>query len=357
MQSVFKLKGHVCRCMISLRRLKLSDKSLSLRPSSSSSPDVKELAKMAQIAVSDAEAKEWQPKINSIIDWFGQLQKAQVSGVTPSIHAVEEGIPLRIDQPVLHEARSEVLALAPSVERGYIRVPKTGIGADSLGASAGSGAEETNVTSSSSPGLAPITVSEPVATSVNAAANTVAEVEDRALSAPPTKEELEAFQALDLRVGKIVSCEKHPDADSLYVEKIDVGEPELRTIVSGLVKFVPIEQMQDRSVIVICNLKPRNMRGIKSFGMVLAASNSEHTVVEPIAAPPESKPGERIFVGEHKDQAPPATANVVEKKKHWENVQPGLVTAEDRSVTWRGLKLQVLAGTITSTGLVGARVA
>lgn len=48
-----------------------------------------------------------------------------------------------------------------------------------------------------------------------------------------------------IRVGRIVSCERHPDADSLYVEQIDVGEAEgPRTIVSGLVKYVPLEEMQ-----------------------------------------------------------------------------------------------------------------
>lgn len=48
-------------------------------------------------------------------------------------------------------------------------------------------------------------------------------------------------------MGKIISCERHPDADSLYVEQIDAGDPEgPRTIVSGLVKYVPLEQMQVR---------------------------------------------------------------------------------------------------------------
>lgn len=52
---------------------------------------------------------------------------------------------------------------------------------------------------------------------------------------------------MDIRVGRIVSCEKHPDADALYVEHIDVGEAEgPRTIVSGLVKYVPLEEMQVR---------------------------------------------------------------------------------------------------------------
>lgn len=49
---------------------------------------------------------------------------------------------------------------------------------------------------------------------------------------------------LDLRVGCIITAEKHPDADSLYVEQVDVGEPSPRTVVSGLVKHIPLEQVE-----------------------------------------------------------------------------------------------------------------
>lgn len=49
---------------------------------------------------------------------------------------------------------------------------------------------------------------------------------------------------LDIRVGIITKVKKHPDADSLYVEEIDVGEPTPRTVVSGLVKYIPLEAMQ-----------------------------------------------------------------------------------------------------------------
>lgn len=50
---------------------------------------------------------------------------------------------------------------------------------------------------------------------------------------------------LDLRVGRIVKCEKHPDADALYVEQIDIGESAPRTVVSGLVRHVPLDQVRD----------------------------------------------------------------------------------------------------------------
>lgn len=49
---------------------------------------------------------------------------------------------------------------------------------------------------------------------------------------------------LDIRVGLIKKAQKHPDADSLYVEEIDVGEELPRTVVSGLVKYIPLEEMQ-----------------------------------------------------------------------------------------------------------------
>lgn len=77
---------------------------------------------------------------------------------------------------------------------------------------------------------------------------------------------------LDIRIGKIVEVSKHPEADSLYVEKIDLGEEQPRTVVSGLVNFIPLEEMQGKMVVVLCNLKPAKMRGIESQGMVLCAS-------------------------------------------------------------------------------------
>ena len=80
---------------------------------------------------------------------------------------------------------------------------------------------------------------------------------------------------IDLRVGIIRSAKKHPNADALYVEEIDCGEEAPRTVVSGLVRYIPIEEMQDRACITVCNLKPAVMRGIKSFAMVLCATSPD----------------------------------------------------------------------------------
>lgn len=85
---------------------------------------------------------------------------------------------------------------------------------------------------------------------------------------------------LEIRIGQIVEIAKHPEADSLYIEKVDVGESTgPRTIVSGLVAYCSIEKMLNRKVIVLCNLKPRAFKGITSQGMLLCASNTDHTQV------------------------------------------------------------------------------
>lgn len=85
---------------------------------------------------------------------------------------------------------------------------------------------------------------------------------------------------LEIRVGKIIELGVHPESDGLYVEKIDLGEANgPRTIVSGLVQYCPVEIMLNRKVIVVCNLKPRSFKGIESHGMILCASNADHSVV------------------------------------------------------------------------------
>ena len=141
---------------------------------------------------------------------------------------------------------------------------------------------------------------------------------------------------IDMRVGKIVHVEKHPDADSLYVEKIDFGEPEPRTVVSGLVNYIPIEEMRDRLLVGICNLKPANMRGVKSFAMVLAATSKDGKggsgSVELVAPPPGSQPGDRIYFEGFEDQSPIEQLNP--KKKQFETIQPNFTTLDTKEACW-----------------------
>jgi len=83
------------------------------------------------------------------------------------------------------------------------------------------------------------------------------------------------FAALiELRVAKIVRIEKHPKADKLYIEQLDIGGEE-RTIVSGLVPYYKEEELLGKSIVVVYNLKEAKLRGVASRGMLLAASSGE----------------------------------------------------------------------------------
>ncbi|RKP06659.1 the Emap Ii-like cytokine, partial [Thamnocephalis sphaerospora] len=137
---------------------------------------------------------------------------------------------------------------------------------------------------------------------------------------------------IDLRVGRIVECQRHENAEALYVERIDVGEEEPRTVISGLVRFVPLEAMQNRDVIVMCNLKPVNMRGIKSCGMVMCASSEDGTVVEPLAPPTGARPGDRVYFDGFRDGQPDAQLNP--KKKIFEAFKPGMKTTATGEAAW-----------------------
>lgn len=83
---------------------------------------------------------------------------------------------------------------------------------------------------------------------------------------------IEDFDKLDLRVGKIVECEDHPNADKLYVLTVDLKD-QTKTIVSGLKETYNKEDLVGKSVIVINNLKETKLRGVQSQGMLLAATS------------------------------------------------------------------------------------
>ena len=88
------------------------------------------------------------------------------------------------------------------------------------------------------------------------------------------------FTKMDIRVGKIVKVWNHESADKLYCEQIDLAEDEgPREIASGLRDFYSLDDMQDRKVLVVCNLKAAKMVGFTSNGMVLAAKVRWNEVV------------------------------------------------------------------------------
>lgn len=86
--------------------------------------------------------------------------------------------------------------------------------------------------------------------------------------------DIDLFGRLDLRVAKVIACEKVQKADKLLHLTVDVGG-EKRSIVSGIAKYYTAEEMIGKEVVIIANLKPVKLRGIDSQGMILCAEDKD----------------------------------------------------------------------------------
>ncbi|KAL4893505.1 hypothetical protein BDV59DRAFT_177510 [Aspergillus ambiguus] len=176
-------------------------------------------------------------------------------------------------------------------------------------------------------------------------------------AAPPSP------SVIDLRVGHILRAVNHPNADSLYVSTIDCGDAPgtdntsldeatgktVRTVCSGLNGLVPLEEMQGRKIVAVCNLKPVTMRGIKSAAMVLAASprvaegeDSHGGPVELVNPPAGAEAGQRVYFDGWSEGEPEKVLNP--KKKVWETFQPGFTTTEGLEVAFESAAVPAVQG-------------
>ena len=179
---------------------------------------------------------------------------------------------------------------------------------------------------------------------------------------PKLDEVWEVYTKCDVRVGKIVECGPQPESDKLYIEKIDLGEPEgPRTILSGLNGKIPIDEMLSGLVIVFANLKPRPLAGTLSNGMVMCASNEDHSVVELVRPPEGSKPGDRVQLTGNPILGQPVSEDRQEilnpKKKYAERFLEKLVTNDNCEATYNGVTLQTSAGVLKSKSLKNVHIA
>ena len=86
------------------------------------------------------------------------------------------------------------------------------------------------------------------------------------------------FKKMDLVVGTVTSVEPHPNADKLYVLKVNIGTEE-RQLVAGLKQYYEPGQLDGKQLVIVANLEPAKLRGIESQGMLLAAQSGEEVVI------------------------------------------------------------------------------
>ncbi|MCK5615914.1 methionine--tRNA ligase subunit beta [Candidatus Pacearchaeota archaeon] len=87
------------------------------------------------------------------------------------------------------------------------------------------------------------------------------------------------WEKIDLRVAEILEVEEIKGADKLFKLKIDLGT-ETRTLVAGIKQYYTKQELEGKRIIVFTNLEPKTLRGIESQGMLLAASNEDHSQVK-----------------------------------------------------------------------------
>lgn len=99
------------------------------------------------------------------------------------------------------------------------------------------------------------------------------------------------FQKLDLRIGKIENVEEVEGLDRIYQLVVDLGR-EKRTLLAGLKETHQPYELLGKSVVVVTNLEPREIKGINSQGMLLCAVSGEKPVL--LIPEEEVKPGSKV---------------------------------------------------------------
>ena len=103
---------------------------------------------------------------------------------------------------------------------------------------------------------------------------------------------IDDFKKVVLKVGKVVECAAHTNANKLLVLKVDLGGGEVRQVVSGIKQWYAPEQLIGKSVILVANLAPAMLRGVESQGMVLAASSGDQVIL--LSPEKDAAPGSKV---------------------------------------------------------------
>ena len=102
------------------------------------------------------------------------------------------------------------------------------------------------------------------------------------------------FKALDLRAARILSAEDHPNAKNLYLLKVDMGEEEPRQMVAGIKKSYSTSELTGMNIVVVANLEPAVIRGVRSEAMLLAGEDAQGGV-SLVTPSKELEPGSRVY--------------------------------------------------------------
>ena len=159
-----------------------------------------------------------------------------------------------------------------------------------------------------------------------------------------------------MRVGKIKACGKQPGSEKLYISRIDVGEKEWRTVVSGLQQHVSLDEMTSGLVIVFTNLKPRKQADVMSCGMILCATNEDQSKVELLHPSADAKIGERIQLDNGNNQKLSNEMQPQINQKVQKKLQDLLKTNIDCTACYNQMPLMTSQGKVMVSSLKDSQI-
>ena len=155
-------------------------------------------------------------------------------------------------------------------------------------------------------------------------------------------------------MGTIQDVKLHPNADSLYIETVDVGENRPRTVISSLVNVIPIEELQGIKAIFLCNLKPQKMRGISSEAMILCAETPDKLKCEIIEPSKNAKPGDSVTVEGH-DYCGSGNSSII-KTKIFQSIAKDLQINDKGEATYQSANWLVNGQKCTTKSLINTPI-
>jgi methionyl-tRNA synthetase len=216
---------------------------------------------------------------------FARLEDTQVAALRERFSGAQA-----VRQPALGAVRQPALGAVRQPALGAVRQPALGAVRQPLGRDHGVSPEAAEVPTPVSPVEAP----GPALAPADVAAH--------------------FRRVVDLRAAKIVEVARHPKADKLYIETIDLGT-ERRQIVSGLVPYYREEELAGHTIVLVANLMPAKLRGVESNGMLLAAQpdtpEGAHPETVEVLFVDHAAPGDRVVLAGD-DPAGPAPSQRID---------------------------------------------
>eukprot|EP00347_Sterkiella_histriomuscorum_P002707 403367116 len=173
-------------------------------------------------------------------------------------------------------------------------------------------------------------------------------------------EKWKVFERCDLRVGKIVKSEPHPESEKLYINTVDLGEQNYRMIASGLNGKIHTDEMVQGLVLVFANIRPKKCVDFKSQGMLLCACDDEMKQIELIRPPDGSQVGQRVQLAGNPIKGEPLPEEqkpvLTSRKKYAQKLLELLKTDNEGAATYDGVSLESPTGKLKCKTLKNMKI-